>query len=579
MNLSRILPFVFFILFSLSTTAQVGINATDSNPDPSAMLDVASTDKGVLISRMGSSQRTMISNPANGLMVYDTITTSFWYYDDNKWNEIRNGSKQITLTDLIGSAGEPDFSCLQETAEISTSSTPNVVAVEGKYAYVAHFATSALNIYDISDLTMPMLIGNSAIAAGIFEIKVAGNYAYLLQNNMLRIVNISDPTNATEVGNIGLGIALERFDISGNYAYVISSFQNSIQVVDISNPASPSLVTTFGGGNPRAIDIKDQYAHTVSVSGNNLRIVDISNPASPSLTGTLSLPNKPSEISVSGNYAFVLNVLNDSLDILDVSIKNSPSKISSIYIGNNPYDLTSEGSYALVTDYDDEELIIIDATDPFNPSILNSLPTGVDPIAVEMDGGKACVIDDVENEMKVYQLICPISTFSFNPLSNSFDILDDFPGDDLGNHKATQNIELGSQWLSGDGDDEGVRVDNNGNIGLGTASPNSATQVNGSFALPYTDTGSSTGTFTVDDSHYTIRVFNSISTLALPDPASMKGRIYILIGSNGISSKTITVGGSGIIYSDVSNTTISNLNANTRIMIQSDGTNWIVIGN
>lgn len=127
-------------------------------------------------------------------------------------------------------------------------------------------------------------------------------------------------------------------------------------------------------------------------------------------------------------------------------------------------------------------------------------------------------------------------------------------------------------------DDNDMVVTGSGDMGLGTSTPNSKLHVNGSFTTAYTDTGSETGTFTIDDSHYTVRVFNDISTVALPDPVNLEGRMYILIGSNGISSKTITVGGSGIIYDDVSNSTISQLNASQRIIIQSDGTNWIVIG-
>ncbi|MCB0535681.1 MAG: hypothetical protein KDD14_25980, partial [Saprospiraceae bacterium] len=44
-------------------------------------------------------------------------------------------------------------------------------------------------------------------------------------------------------------------------------------------------------------------------------------------------------------------------------------------------------------------------------------------------------------------------------------------GDDLGNHTATQNITLGGNYLSGDGNSEGIYVDANGNVGIGTNTP------------------------------------------------------------------------------------------------------------
>ncbi len=43
--------------------------------------------------------------------------------------------------------------------------------------------------------------------------------------------------------------------------------------------------------------------------------------------------------------------------------------------------------------------------------------------------------------------------------------------DNLGDHTAAQNLLLNGNWLSGDGDDEGIFVDGNGNVGIGTNTP------------------------------------------------------------------------------------------------------------
>jgi hypothetical protein len=40
-------------------------------------------------------------------------------------------------------------------------------------------------------------------------------------------------------------------------------------------------------------------------------------------------------------------------------------------------------------------------------------------------------------------------------------------GDNLGNHTATANIQLGSYWLSGDGGNEGLKIDSTGHITIG----------------------------------------------------------------------------------------------------------------
>jgi hypothetical protein len=79
----------FFLLLAMGSFAQTGgaaINATNADPDPSAMLDVSSSSKGILIPRMTASQKNSISNPANGLLIYQTDDmVGFWYYNGTLW--------------------------------------------------------------------------------------------------------------------------------------------------------------------------------------------------------------------------------------------------------------------------------------------------------------------------------------------------------------------------------------------------------------------------------------------------------------------------------------------------------------
>ncbi len=51
--------------------------------------------------------------------------------------------------------------------------------------------------------------------------------------------------------------------------------------------------------------------------------------------------------------------------------------------------------------------------------------------------------------------------------------------DNLGDHTATQNINLNGHWLSGDGGDNGVFVNGSGDVGIGTSSPSANLHVDG----------------------------------------------------------------------------------------------------
>lgn len=96
-------------------------------------------------------------------------------------------------------------------------------------------------------------------------------------------------------------------------------------------------------------------------------------------------------------------------------------------------------------------------------------------------------------------------------------------------------------------------------------------------ALPYANTGASTGIYSIALTQYTIRVYNGVSEVRLPTAVGNIGKIFIVIGSNGIGSKTFSTSG-GVIYDDVTNTNITVINPNERYTVQSDGTDWIVIG-
>jgi trimeric autotransporter adhesin len=77
------------IVFSvqLIQAQNVAINNNGILPNASAMLDVSSNTKGVLIPRMTKLQRNAIASPAKGLLVFvnDTDSVGFHYYDGSNW--------------------------------------------------------------------------------------------------------------------------------------------------------------------------------------------------------------------------------------------------------------------------------------------------------------------------------------------------------------------------------------------------------------------------------------------------------------------------------------------------------------
>ncbi|WP_159951604.1 hypothetical protein [Polaribacter septentrionalilitoris] len=94
----KICLLALFFLPSFLIFSQVGIGT--ENPNTSSMLDIQSTSKGILIPRMTTVQRNTITG-VEGLLVFDSTTKTFWYYN-NIWVELTAGSSasnKITDTD------------------------------------------------------------------------------------------------------------------------------------------------------------------------------------------------------------------------------------------------------------------------------------------------------------------------------------------------------------------------------------------------------------------------------------------------------------------------------------------------
>jgi hypothetical protein len=89
----------------MAASAQVGIGVNFANIDPSAQLDVSSTNKGFLVPRLTATQRTAISRPAAGLLVYQTeAPVGFYFFSEGKWKLL----------------GEQDLSSKLNVADTST---------------------------------------------------------------------------------------------------------------------------------------------------------------------------------------------------------------------------------------------------------------------------------------------------------------------------------------------------------------------------------------------------------------------------------------------------------------------------
>ncbi len=78
--------FLLTLFFAWPLHAQVGIGT--ATPDESALLDLSSTSKGLLLPRLSSTERNLINNATEGLTIYNTDSKALEFFDGTNWNKV-----------------------------------------------------------------------------------------------------------------------------------------------------------------------------------------------------------------------------------------------------------------------------------------------------------------------------------------------------------------------------------------------------------------------------------------------------------------------------------------------------------
>ena len=234
----------FIVILGITTlNAQnqgVAINTDGAQADASAMLDVKSTNGGVLVPRMTEAQRDAINggNPATGLLIYQTDNTpGFYYYDGTIWQTIGGGGSDTDWT----VAGNNMYNNNSGNVGIGTSNPGAKLEVEGHIWQTGTgssiFLGEDAGAGDDLSNNVNVFIGYHAGQSnsnGENNIAIGGN---ALLANSTGDKNIAIGTgalwfNGTAEDNISIGHTSSANNIGGSYntvlgAWAFKAFQNS----------------------------------------------------------------------------------------------------------------------------------------------------------------------------------------------------------------------------------------------------------------------------------------------------------------------------------------------------------------
>jgi hypothetical protein len=232
----------------------------------------------------------------------------------------------------------------------------DAVQVVGQRAFV--LGSSGLEIIDISDISSPRSLGS--IAAGVNDLEIRDQLAYVAEVSKLNIFDVSDPGSLTLRGTFAVSGTLDALDIDSHFAYLASFGQLSI--VDVSDATAPVLRGSYVPADMlRDVQIDGAYAYLATVRG--LDILDVSDPNNPSLLSHVAL-QFPNAVQIVGGRAYIAN-RQYGVQIVDISNPAAP-------VLRGAYKVATDVVYVQVADdllyiADSHAIRVVDVHDPDNP--------------------------------------------------------------------------------------------------------------------------------------------------------------------------------------------------------------------
>jgi trimeric autotransporter adhesin len=261
-----ILSFIFLLFTATIVNAQsLAINNDGSTANPSSILDVKSTTKGILIPRMSKVEKNAIAAPANGLLIYQNAPDSvgFHFYNGSAWVWLQNsnegwslnGNNSITASNFLGTINNAalKFKVFNQPAGIVDSTTGDAALGFGALGTVhsgpGFYANSALGFGAGKNLNSGY--GNVAI----------GRDALARTSASLQNVAIGDSAMgnaASSYGVIGIGYhALKNSFGNNTYTY-------NVAIGHLSQSAAVPLTAPFSYFNTSI----GGYAMAENITGN-----------------------------------------------------------------------------------------------------------------------------------------------------------------------------------------------------------------------------------------------------------------------------------------------------------------------
>lgn len=210
-------------------------NSSGGTPDPSALIELRSTEKGMLVPRMKESDRLAIPSPAQGLLVFQNNgTVGFYFYNGSAWDTL-GGATTVTNITTVTNVTSSGIAVIRDEKAASTNG--------GTFSAGA-WRKRALNTID-GDLSFVSLGTDSTFTldSGIYVI-TASAPAFKVDEHQIRLHNVT-LGSVEAVGNMAFS---NNFAVSSSTMTIVVSVGMSGETFEIQHQCASSSVSNNGFG-------------------------------------------------------------------------------------------------------------------------------------------------------------------------------------------------------------------------------------------------------------------------------------------------------------------------------------------
>jgi hypothetical protein len=196
--------FILLVLLHSPVTAQNNVGIGTTTPDPSAILDLTSSDKGFLVPRLTTIEMNSVPSPASGLLIYNTTVSGFYYYNGVAWLPFLAPNNGWLLTGNAGTSAESNYLGTSDgnALAIRTNATQRMIVLStGEVGIGVSLPTSRLAVGD-GNLTLTNTT-NTSSELRYYEPSASGtNYTGFKAGVMGGDILYTLPTTAPTAGQV-----------------------------------------------------------------------------------------------------------------------------------------------------------------------------------------------------------------------------------------------------------------------------------------------------------------------------------------------------------------------------------------